>query len=305
MLTLGAAAENLVLSAHHAGWSVRLDPFPGSEPLVAAFRFYDRPIPGAEPHAWDDLQAAIGTRCTNRRRSARMPLPDGAREAIAAAVRSVPGVALQFVEAEEDLAEIGRLIGAGDRLRMLHERLHAEMMGEVRWTRAGTEQTRDGLSLETLELRSSEQAGLQVCRHPATVALLRQWGGGGALGRLSAKAVDSAAAVGLVTMPAATPAAYFDGGRAVQRAWLTATRRGIAFQPMTVLPYLFARLLRGGGAGLDEAEIATLRGVRERYLRLFDLTDTTGEIMLFRVALADAPSERSLRRPVAEVLEFA
>jgi hypothetical protein len=105
-------------------------------------------------------------------------------------------------------------------------------------------------------------------------------------------------------MPDHQPIDYFNGGRAIQRAWLTTTQLHVAFQPLTSLIYLFARVVRGNGVGLPDEMIGELGALRARYRKLFAVNDHTGEILLFRLSTAQAPSARSLRRPVSDVLDF-
>lgn len=304
VVALGAAAENVVLAAHREGLSVRVAPFPreGDEDLAATFDFFGAPVSGAEGHAMDGLADAIGQRHTNRRQGDRAALPDEHRAALAAAVRSVPGAQLHLLEAPAQLEEIAALIGAGDRARLLAQRTHADMMKEIRWTEAEAEARRDGLFVGALELSPADLAGFRVCRDWRAMELVRRWGGGGALEKTARKAIAGAMAVALITMPRAGLADYFHGGRALERAWLTATQRGIAVYPMATLPYLFARLVRGGGEGMDAETVALAKGLRARYLRLFDVTDATAEILLFRLSLSGPASTRSLRRPLEDVL---
>jgi hypothetical protein len=115
----------------------------------------------------------------------------------------------------------------------------------------------------------------------------------------------ASSAIGLLTTNGLSRSDYFRGGRALQRMWLEATRHGLALQPWTGLPYLFARVERGGGAGLDAAEVAQLRELRTRYRAVFDLNHADAEVLLFRCGYAEAPTARSLRRPLATVLRFA
>jgi hypothetical protein len=85
--------------------------------------------------------------------------------------------------------------------------------------------------------------------------------------------------------------------------WLTATARGLAIQPLTALPYLVARLERGGGKGLSPAQQDQLRALAARYRVLFPARGA--EVLLFRIGRADPPSARSLRRHLDQVLELA
>jgi hypothetical protein len=140
------------------------------------------------------------------------------------------------------------------------------------------------------------------------MATLRDVGGGHGLATGSRKAIAAASAVGLITVSrtgtddASRRDAYFRGGVALQRIWLTATKLGLAFQPMTPLVYLFARLEQGQGEGLDEREKTELRELRRRYREALALTDAPIEVMLFRLANAGPPTARSLRRNVIEML---
>jgi hypothetical protein len=127
-------------------------------------------------------------------------------------------------------------------------------------------------------------------------------GMGGALEDLSRRAVEAASAVALLTVPGTKPGDYFRGGRAMERVWLAATALGLALQPLSSLPYMFARLEQGDGfEGREGAELADLR---TRYARLFDVSPDTGELLLFRVARTEPPGARSVRRPVEAVLDF-
>jgi hypothetical protein len=102
-------------------------------------------------------------------------------------------------------------------------------------------------------------------------------------------------------MPSSLPIDFFSAGRALQRLWLVATERSLAIHPMTALPYLFARLIRGG-EGLDEQTIMELHRVRPIYERLFGVTPSTAEVLLFRVGRVETVDKSSLRRPLDDVL---
>jgi hypothetical protein len=180
--------------------------------------------------------------------------------------------------------------------------MHREMMHEIRWSAGEALQTRDGLDVASLELTPTDLAGLRLVSSWSLMRVAGALGGGEGLARPTRKVVDAASAIGLVTVGGTTPRDYFRGGRAVQRVWLTATSLGLAFQPITALLYVLARLVRGGGEGLTEREIDELRALRRRFATVLALDDGRAEVMSFRLALAEPPSARSLRRPVGDVL---
>jgi molybdopterin/thiamine biosynthesis adenylyltransferase/nitroreductase len=304
VVALGAAAESVRLAAHERGLELAISPFPSARaPDLAAV--FERVAAGGETHWHDELASLLGVRHTNRKSSPRQPLEPAVYEALRAAAGSIAGARLHFVTGDAELAEAADLIGAGDRLRLINSTLNQEMFREVRWSAEEAEATLDGIEIGALELSPSDRAGLAMCRRHEALSFLRSFSGGKGLRKMSSKSIASASAVGLLTMPRATPLDYFLGGRAMQRFWLVAHRLGVAVYPMTTLAYMFARMCRGGGEGLDAATIADLEQLRPRYTRLFPVEDHQAEVLLFRLSRADEPSVRSLRRPVEEILEVA
>ncbi len=306
VVALGAAVENLVLGAHAEGLEVRAQWFPLGEErdLAASFTFHEAHVAGAEPHSHDALAAMIPVRHTNRK-SARERLDPSVLAELAAAIRSVAGAEVQFVEDDADLAKLGELVGAGDRLRFLDEACNRDLLGEICWTPGEAQLRRDGLDLATMDLGRGDRAALQMLRSWPTLQLIRAWGGGRGLSKAGQEAIVHSAAVGLITMPRVGYREYLLGGRAMQRMWLTAATHGVAVHPMTTLPYLFARVLRGAGEGLNPTTIAEARHLRAPYRELFELTDDTAEVLLFRVSRAEPTDARALRRSLADVLVVA
>jgi hypothetical protein len=73
-------------------------------------------------------------------------------------------------------------------------------------------------------------------------------------------------------------------------------------QPCNSLIELFTRLERCNGAGLDAADISAVMEQRERFARCFKTSLNDAEVMVIRLFQADPPTQRSLRRPVEQVL---
>src|SRR5271169_4034821 len=304
LVGLGAAAENLILSAHAAGLQVISDVFPSKEipELVARFRFSPNPHALAERSWRDELHSMVGVRRTNRKLCPRRPLKAGDLDALTAAVRSIPDAEVHWLVRDEELDECGRLLGIGDRLLFLTESLNRFLVNEIRWTRQEADDTRDGICLESLELSPADRAGFQLCRYWAALDLVRRIGGGHGLEKASGKALAGASAVGLITMPIRTTAAYYWGGRAVERVWLTAAQRQLALHPMTALTYMLSRRTAGGRSDLDADTEKTLHELSPRYKRLFPMSNGEAEIFLFRLSYAEETTQRSLRRHLDDVL---
>lgn len=301
---IGAAAQTLVLAAHRDGHGVELSTFPdASQPqLAATFTFCEPRAAGDEPSDEDGLAAAIELRATNRRGGSRTRLRDDVFTSLNGAVSRTPGAQLHWLHDDEGLDEAGRVLGAGDRLLLLDHRLHQELMAEIAFENSSS---RRGIPIATLELSPSDRAGLEVSRSWPAVALVKEWGGGRNLEKMSRKAVASASAFAVLTMPSTTRTAYFEGGRAFQRLWLNATQAGVGLQPMTALSYLFTRMHRGGGTELEPQTVDGLRALWPRWMRLFALSGHEGEVFAFRLVDAGPPTARSQRCHIDDVLEIA
>jgi molybdopterin/thiamine biosynthesis adenylyltransferase/nitroreductase len=303
---LGAAAENLVLAAHAAGLGVRLAEFPLGDDsrLAATFEFCERGDADDEPPHADSLANWIPVRVTNRRHAVRQPLPDEVYDRLAASVAGVTQARTRWVRSAEGLDEAGRILGAGDRLLFLNERLHREMMSEIRFDAGEAQTDGRGIPVETLELNPSDRGGLEIARSWPALSLVRAWGGGRNLEKMSRKAIACSSAVGMLTMPGVERIDYFRGGRAFERLWLTAAQFGLALQPMTALSYLFARIHRGADDSLDSLTLNGLRELWPAWSALFGLNGSEAEVIVFRVSSADPPTSRAGRCPIDEILEL-
>lgn len=299
-VAFGALVENIELAAAHLGLRADTRVWPSGDDarLVCTVAFAPEPRPRPS-----SLVPHIVSRVTNRRREQRRPLGEQAAQRLGTACAEA-GARLQLLCADGALADIGELMGAADRLSLLNRAMHHDVMRGYRWTPEEVRAAPYGLDIATAELTAAERAVFSLLRQWRVLECLAEIGGGRALADLSRTAVASASAVGLLTVPGTSRESYLCGGRAMQRMWLTAAADGIAVHPITTLPYLFARLERGAGSGLDPAECAELRDLRARYRTLFETPAGHAEVLLFRLARAGAPSARSLRRPLDEVFQL-
>jgi molybdopterin/thiamine biosynthesis adenylyltransferase len=301
---LGCATENLILAAHHGGLEVQLRTFPAGPKSchTATFRLLQAGDTKGEPHWRDDLYYQIALRHTNRRIGPRQALAPEILEDLTAAVKSIPSIDVQWLITDNDLLQIGDLVGITDRLRLLSPKAHQELFSELRWTKEDVLTTGDGIDVETLDLSPSDRVGLEIIRDRRALDRIRSWGKGGKLERWGRRSIDASSAVGLIVAPSSRPLDFFNGGRAFQRFWLEATRRALFVHPIATLPYYMARLKRSRGEGLDGEMIRELARIRPRWEQLFPNPPSAGEVMLFRLWAGVEIESRSVRRPLDDVL---
>jgi tRNA A37 threonylcarbamoyladenosine dehydratase/nitroreductase len=303
-ISFGAAFENIRLQSHALGLGVCIDPYyeKNQDGLVAAIRFQTLSKSNeTESEPFPELIAQVFTRCTNRNPSEPVAIESATHQILQLAVESINGAKLLWFTEKTDLFEIGTIIGECDRIRLLNPQGHADFTGrEMRWTAEDAISTGDGIDIRTLGLSGPLQAALSIIRDPAIVAGLKQLGGGKALSDAAITTVMKSSAIGMIVFPKYGREGFFKGGMAMQRLWLKAEALGWAIHPLISPFYLFPRITRGNGIGLDEAEANKLKELRKRFLNIVPLSGVESEVFLFKIASAARPSVGTLRLPFEE-----
>jgi tRNA A37 threonylcarbamoyladenosine dehydratase len=307
--SLGAAVENLVLAAHQSEMEVKVKLFPieNNSKVVCSIKFYEKnsKVTGLEPHVLDGLAAMIRQRHTNRNIRPRKQIEQKILTDLISATNTIAGAELRFVDSEKELLALKDIMAAADRIRLLHPQSHYDLYyNEIRWTPEENQKKMDGVDIATIETTASELAGFKLARDADAINYLREWRGGKAFEKMTKKVVESASAIGFITMPKHDKLNYFNGGRAFQRMWLACTEKNIGLQPLLVPLMFFVRLVHGNGAEMPEEMKEELNVLRKRFTNIFPVKENSGEIFLFRICIADTPKVKSLRKPVEEMIHF-
>lgn len=292
-VAIGAAAENIVLAARSIGVVPRLSAFPdaGKPRLVCSVTFEE----GRTAPERDELFEQIPRRVTNRKRGQAAALDPEVMRRLEDAARTG---SLHFLLDHEELKELGRVLGEGDRLRMLNEVMHRELMNEIRWTTEEVERRRDGLDLAAFELSATDAVAMRLLT-PGVASFLRKLGAGTNLKRAASKDMEAACAAAMLSYPGQGPESYLEGGRCLQRVWLEATRLGVAVHP-SGMSYMFQ--LRRRKLGMSQDELATLHELELAWSRLLPVREDHASVLLLRLSYCGEPTARSLRLPLTEIL---
>ncbi|MBK6542702.1 MAG: Rv1355c family protein [Flavobacteriales bacterium] len=292
---LGGCLENMLLKARSLGINLRPDLYPlKDEPRLVAILAAGRP----DTVLVDPLAGMIAERCTNRRMPSQIAIAPADLAALVDAGSAISGCAVQVLSSKDDLDSIAEMVGMAERIRILNPIGHEELFRrEVRWTKEEAQRTRDGLDLDTFEMSLAQRTALGVAADREAIGLVRSWKGGMGFTRISGDAIRASSSVVLISGADAGATNALHGGRCMQRVWLAATSLGLAVHPISA-PILLAHHVRfGGGHGLDQEE---QRGILDCFQRMRQLfPKAAGEpLFLMRLAHADPPSARSLRRPL-------
>lgn len=305
-ITFGAAYENLYVHALSLGIEPYYSFFPDEslEKLVATIRFR-KLNPNPLSDLLKPLDQAIFKRHTNRIIAPKAEISVDIYSRLAILAESVPGAKIRFFTDENDMRSIARIIGACDRMRLLHPEGHYDFVHrEMRWTPEDAEKTLTGIDIRTLELGNSLMAAMGVIKSEKVIDAVKQFGGGNALGMLAMRTVSTASALCMISIPGYELKNFFEGGRSMERFWLEATNLNLAIHPVISPLYLFSRILHGNGEGLDEKNVKELQYLREAFNKIAGTGNNDAEVFLTKIAIAKEPVLKAHRLPVKDILNF-
>ncbi len=303
LIALGAALENLDTQASEMGLKCHILLFPEGDKsrLVAIISFSKVqssklvPVPRA---------SVLEYRLTNRTIAPRTKIDARALEKMQKAAHEIEGADLNFIIDEAELRMAGDLLGELEKIRLLDSTGHRDFVNEMRWTEKESVDTCDGVDIRTVHLTNAEVAGFNIAREKQVINLIKAWNGGGAFKRLTKKAIDGAGAVGVLSLTGKSRTHYLNAGRALEKIWLEANLNGISFHPVSACLFMYARLLQGGGEGLDPETIKALSQLRPSFEKVFCRRKNSQEMFIFRLTNCGDPEFRSLRKPVEQSLYF-
>lgn len=298
---LGAAVTNIEVASEAIGYKVRVIPFPDKlDPdLVCRITFRAGDV---SPKA-QTLASAIPYRITGRFRGDRVPLGSG------------DGESLQQVAAEADaklfmvtdlarLESAGAILGKMNQIGYLNPESHSGIVKMMRWTESEAAQTRDGIPVSTFELSPLEVTGMRFLTSYQVLRYIKNLGAARSLENMPVAWSRAASALCLLTLPEpSSQRAFFRAGQILERLWLHATLRNLAFHVLGVNSY-FDRLEHGNGDGFSPEEQETLKRLRPSYRQLFGVPDGLCEAVLFRIVPPNPLVSRTFRLDVADVITF-
>ena len=304
-MSLGTSIENVHLQAAalHLEDQVTLLPADEESKMVATIRF--KPSLKDADITTLSLADNLYKRHTNRNLGIRKKLPADFYSRMQNAIGQDTDVRMFYTDDDAELSELGRIIAACDKVRLLQEQGHEEFYSEIRWDKEQATQHNDGVELASVDLTQSEIAGFKVARDWNAVKLLSQWDKGDAFMKLSTKAVDSASSIVVFAVPAFNSKELITGGRAVERAWIYANANGVSVHPILSSAFFFSRLVHGNGIDMPAHVVEKLKTLREKFSSIFkrdfDKMPGYSEIFLMKLAIAEDVTTRSLRKPKDEV----
>jgi molybdopterin/thiamine biosynthesis adenylyltransferase len=291
-IACGAAAENINIatSKYNLNAAVKIKPSLDKEGLLAEINL--KPTQTNE----DPLARFIWERHTNRTKYNQKPIPEKDLDSIRRACSQINGASLDLFTDKNDLDLISKMVFKADIFRMETRSLHEMLMSHIHFSDEAALATRDGFHLKNLEAGFDGEIFLKLIRPWVMANAMNKIGMAKVAAGVSKKGVKQASAMGLIRIKGNDSRSFFEGGRAMQRLWLEATRLGISYQPITILTFLRRYWT------LDKTEIFTpehkklFESVWTDYEQVFNCNDQESHIMLFRLGYGSKVKVGTLRK---------
>ncbi len=298
-IAFGAMIENMDMTAKSLGYdmSVALFPYGENSQIVAVLDF------SVAESKDDPLLRFLDKRCVNRKKYKPKKLEPDARNILLADASDFKDAELHVIEDDDRKRKMSKIISINDRILFENRNLHSFLFDHLRWSRKEVESSRDGMSIESLELGKGQSSMFKLLSSWNMVRFLNIIGFSRSVPLQSYFLCKGSSALCMLLMKGKGEEIYVNGGRLIQRLWLTATSLGLSFHPMTGVSLLIQRLRMGvKNQDLSMAHQKILRNLEERLKEIIPLDENKSMIMTFRVGYADLPSDKSLRLPLDEVL---
>lgn len=177
------------------------------------------------------------------------------------------------------------------------------LMKTIRWSSNEEEISRTGLFFKTLELNLGQLFFFRKFTKPLFVKILNFLGFPKILQKSGKNLYSTSSAVGAVTIKSMSPQDLVSAGIIIEKIWIIATKKGLAFQPITGIPYLiFAMNKNSKIFSINEQRL--LKDADFSLRKIFELSPSDQFGMIFRLGYANKVSAISKRKPVHSFHEF-
>ncbi len=232
-ISLGAALENMVRTAHYNQWTFQIDDAPPNG--LIRFTLQPNALVGS-------IDPLLRDRVSNRRAYTGPTPPKKILETLESSERlsqassSQPSTETILITDTELLSTLAGLIARADALILGTRSIRDAFLEKVRFDVPPNEKTSEGLSLGSLEVSGIDRFSLRMMKllsPPDT--LLQLLGARSVFFRVASKLASSASGFCLIASLKSDKQNDIDVGRAWQDVWLRLTQERLAAQPMMSL----------------------------------------------------------------------
>jgi len=302
-LGLGTASQTFILGAESLNIPIEyFNTYKKDGVLAAYFEKSSKTIEETIING-NKLNQGIELRCSNRKIGSKAKIESSFLNSLKEFTSNFSNKhSLKFFEEKSKIEIIADLLGESEKIRFIDPRGHSEVFEkEIRWNNKEAEESKDGLDIETLELKFLDYVGMKVASNPNVVSLLNKWDKGDGFKKTSGDATKSSSAIGLLITDQIDSTNLFESGRLVQNIWIASNMSNIALHPISA-PLFFTHRLNTPKNFYTQEQIKKFENIRDRLNKVLDLCNNEKGIFMFRLHLSNPPSKRSLRKSINQIL---
>ncbi len=297
-LAIGAAIENISISASNLGYTIDIKEFPDKSNLNFVA---DISLNNQQTKA-DPLYAFIAERCTNRKPYATHSLSLQEESELFSSIKDAE-VKMHFTQENHHKQKLGAAGSANEVVMLSNKHLHEFFFSHVNWTKEEDDLKKIGFFIHTLELPPPAKVGFKILKNWKIAKIMQKVGMHKSVGKQNAKVNSSAAGFGAISIPNKDPQSFLNAGRSMQRIWLTATKLGLSMQPLTGIIFFMYKVLANETEKFSEKHISIIKEAYGEIENVFSISSNETIAFMFRIGHGGKPTARSSRFPVDKVSE--
>jgi len=288
----GALIENIKIAASNFGCSSRVSLFPDPNNLLLVARISLEQISPRK----DSLFDFIKERATNRKPYTNTALTADQRAELDNIPESIEKGRILFLEDEQKRKVVAQAAAGNERILFENLSMHNFFYDHITWTEKEDREKNIGFYIKTFELPLPAEKMFKLAKNWKLLQVLNRIGFSKLIVKQNAKVYASGSAFGIIAMPSNSAEDFVSAGMLFQRTWLTITKMGLSFQPLTGILFLMQRIL---GDEVKEFTPQQKIFVQDQYKQIQNSFGITNETiaMMFRIGDGGRPTARSLRLP--------
>jgi hypothetical protein len=298
-VSLGAAIQNITTAASAQGLCPEVYYINAEEP--------DEPIAVISFHAGNPEQSLaqyIHKRCTNRSPYINKPLDSALIAGLSQSVKEF-NAGIYWTTSHSDFDKMARMDAKSSFIRLEHKPLHDELFEILRFTRKDIENTKYGLTFESLEVPQFAVFFARFLQYWSVNRFVSKLGFGRMVAKQLSDKLRHSGAICLITAKEKTIEGYVQAGRAMEKLWLAVTEKGLSVQPYGVLPQYFTKVNVEPETFLPEY-IKLLTGHNKLFYSIFPEAEKEFPAIVLRIGRAKKQSARcSIRMIPGQIIRNA
>ena len=296
----GAFIENFRISALEYGYESKITLLPeDSNPHIVA-----RISLNKSSVKKDELYKYIAKRSSNRKPYCKYELKDNEKNELFTASNISDMVHLYISTDQAVKKTLGKVGSTNEKVMLENEHLHNFFFSHINWNKEEDDEKKIGFYIDTLELPPPAKVMFKILRNWKFARLLNIFGFNKLVAFQNSVVNSKSAAFGALTIGDMSVKSFIEAGMVLERIWLTATKLGLSFQPVTGILFFMHKVRANDTSLFANNQVEYIKSAYKDVLSSFSLSDDDLVVFMFRVGKGGDPTARSARFSPEEVIEY-